>query len=218
MRDEVPTVPHGIPVAPSNFVVVSRPRSFVLGSLLVVALGALALGCDRRDGAVGVGQLSFAQLAIPQAQAAQPPAQPATAPQAPAQAPQAAPAAPRAGVGEQILDTGVVAPPPQALPAPQIAPAPVAKNPNRKVRTPDDEHLPKWVPVKGRLTVVESSDLAENLGLVPKGSSKKSAEPISVADKLADEADARRASANGYVPSSTGVSPSYAAGRITNHR
>ena len=87
----------------------------------------------------------------------------------------------------------MVAPPPQALPpASPVAPAPVVKNPNRKVRTPDDEHLPKWVPVKGRLTVVESSDLAENLGLVPKGSSKKSAEPISVAEKLAEEADARR--------------------------
>jgi hypothetical protein len=64
---------------------------------------------------------------------------------------------------------------------------------NRKVRTPDDADLPAWVPKSGRLTVVESSDLAENLGLVPMGSSRRTAERISVAEKLAEEEAARRA-------------------------
>jgi hypothetical protein len=84
--------------------------------------------------------------------------------------------------GEQTLDTDVA-------PAPPLSTAPVLEVKNRaaKVRTPDDEHLPKWVPVRGRLTVVDSSDLAENLGLVPQGSTKKSAERISVADKLEEE-------------------------------
>jgi hypothetical protein len=96
------------------------------------------------------------------------------------------------GAGEQTLDTDVV-------PAPPLPTAPVLEVKNRvsKVRTPDDEHLPKWVPVRGRLTVVDSSDLAENLGLVPQGSTKKSAERISVAEKLEEERIARNATRAG---------------------
>ena len=61
------------------------------------------------------------------------------------------------------------------------------------MRTPADEDLPPWVPIEGRLTVVESSDLAENLGLVPMGSAKKSEVRISVAELLAEESAARAA-------------------------
>jgi hypothetical protein len=180
----------------------------LLAPLALAALAGLTIGCDRRGDQVGVTQLSFAQLPVAQGQAAPPP---------PAQAqPQpiaAQPAAPRAPLGEQTLDTGVN-PPPQAAPPPQGAPILTTRNLKTKVRTPDDEHLPKWVPVKGRLTVVDSSDLAENLGLVPKGTAKKSDERVSVADKLAEEADARRANA----APAQGVSASYAAGRVSNHR
>lgn len=51
--------------------------------------------------------------------------------------------------------------------------------------------------ISGRLTVVESSDLAENLGLVPTGSAKNSDVPISVAKLLAEENAARAAAAAG---------------------
>jgi hypothetical protein len=53
-----------------------------------------------------------------------------------------------------------------------------------------DEHLPSWVPVTGRLTVVQSHDLAENLGLVPTGTTKKTEGRISVSEMLAQNATA----------------------------
>jgi hypothetical protein len=89
---------------------------------------------------------------------------------------------------EQTLDTDVA-------PAPPLSPAPILEVKSRvaKVRTPDDAHLPKWVPVRGRLTVVDSSDLAENLGLVPQGATKKTDGRISVAEKLEEERRARKA-------------------------
>ena len=61
------------------------------------------------------------------------------------------------------------------------------------IRTVSDEHLPKWVPKRGRLSVVDSSDLAENLGIVPKGSTKAATERISASDELAKQDAARQA-------------------------
>lgn len=110
--------------------------------------------------------------------------------------------------GEQTLDTQV---------EPSSAPVLTTHNlKTSKIRTVSDDHLPKWVPKKGRLTVVDSSDLAENLGLVPKGTSKKSDERISVADKLAEESAAR--AANGDTMQQ-GTSWSYArAGKFRSRR
>lgn len=116
------------------------------------------------------------------------------------------------GTGEQPLDTNV---------GPQHPPAPgaVATRPSKhKVRTVADEHLPKWVPARGRLTVVDSADLAENLGLVPRGATMKSDERISVADKLEEE-HAARAAARGTDPMVQGSSWSYAkAGKFRSRR
>jgi hypothetical protein len=171
-------------------------------------------------------QLSSAQLTAAPVQAAQVQAAPVqqAAPAAPVQAPssmpmfQMAPAAVR--VGEQTLDTNVgpqhpVAPMAAASNAPVLA---TSNLKHSKVRTVSDEHLPKWVPVKGRLTVVDSSDLAENLGLVPKGTTKKSDERISVADKLQEESAARAAHGD-RDPMTQGSSWSYAkAGKFRSRR
>ena len=71
-----------------------------------------------------------------------------------------------------------------------------------KIRTTSDEHLPKWVPKKSRLTVVDSSDLAENLGLAPKGTAKKNPEErVSVAEKLEEESAKRAKDPNNYATS-----------------
>jgi len=71
-----------------------------------------------------------------------------------------------------------------------------------KVRTQSDERLPKWVPKKARLSVVDSSDLAENLGLVAKGTTKKNPEErVSVADKLEEESARRAKDPNNYATS-----------------
>jgi hypothetical protein len=105
----------------------------------------------------------------------------------------------RAGSGaplqrEQSIDTDVEPRTRSAPRRPAREPHPAAPaSTNRKVRTPADEDLPPWVPIEGRLTVVESSDLAENLGLVPMGSAKKSEVRISVAELLAQESAARAA-------------------------
>lgn len=111
-----------------------------------------------------------------------------------------------------------VAAPVQAQPA---APAPVQAAPQAEqkldttnpviqtnnlqvstIRTTSDEHLPKWVPKKGRLSVVDSSDLAENLGLAAKGTAKKNpAERVSVAEKLEEESAKRAKDPNNYATS-----------------
>ncbi len=95
-------------------------------------------------------------------------------------------AATPAPIGEQRLDTSTPAAP---TPANRIANtnAPLTTNFRAaKARKPgSDENLPKWVPLRGRLTVVEAPDLAENLGLVPKGTTKSSDERVSVADLMA---------------------------------
>jgi hypothetical protein len=91
--------------------------------------------------------------------------------------------------GEQKLDTS----------------APVLQTNNlahSKIHTTPEESLPKWVPKRGRLSVVDSSDLAENLGLVPQGTTKKNPdERISVADKLNEEKAQRAKDPNNYATS-----------------
>jgi hypothetical protein len=164
----------------------------------LVSLAALA-GCEGRQ----LASASRSQLVPPQPAPAAPPAAPA------------APGVVIGASGEQQLDTDTrSAPAAQPLPPPAKVAAP--KRSSRAVRTPADEDLPRWVPVRGRLTVVESSDLAENLGLVPKGTTKKTDERISVADKLAEESPSRSAKSDPMTP---GSSWSYAKpGRVKNHR
>ena len=98
---------------------------------------------------------------------------------------------PSSPVGERLLDTSA----PQALPPPPRilgitnAPAPVTPTRASKTRkSGSDENLPSWVPVRGRLTVVEAADLAENLGIVPRGTAKANQGRISVAEALAPPA------------------------------
>lgn len=87
---------------------------------------------------------------------------------------------------EQPLDTEVPEPPPPP-PRKPVPPKPVLRpNGHRPVRTPRDEDLPSWCPVSGRLTVVESCDLAENLGLAPMGTARDGGCP-SVAALLEEE-------------------------------
>jgi hypothetical protein len=158
-------------------------------SLVILAVGLLPtlVGCkDKREGASQVSQTTLTQATVP---VQQPPVG-AAAPSPPSQA-------------ERSLDTQPVPPPAAATPANS---GPIFETKNRStarpVRTPSDDNLPKWVPVKGRLSVVESSDLAENLGLVPVGTTKKTDERISVADKLAEESAARAANPSPAQPSS----------------
>lgn len=84
---------------------------------------------------------------------------------------------PAAPVGERMINT---------ISAP--TPAPVTTVATPTIRKPgSDEGLPSWVPISGRLSVVEAPDLAENLGLVPQGTTKAQGR-ISVADALAKSA------------------------------
>jgi hypothetical protein len=176
-------------------------RSLSVSLLASVALVVFAAGC--KDYGNAVSQTTVSQATVPVQPVPQPPVIASNA---------AAPAQP--AHGERTLD-------PQPAPAPPPAPAPTApvleaKNRKNAVRTPSDDNLPKWVPVRGRLTVVDSSDLAENLGLVPPGTTKKTDERISVADKLAEQNAARAAHTD---PMTAGVSWNYApAGRFKNHR
>lgn len=92
---------------------------------------------------------------------------------------------PGAPIGERLVDAQTLPPPPRVLGITN-APAPVSTTRASKSRKPgDDENLPAWVPVRGRLTVVEAPDLAENLGIVPKGTTKANQARISVAEALA---------------------------------
>lgn len=90
--------------------------------------------------------------------------------------------------GEQRLDTSTpVAPTPANRIAVTNAPLTTSFRATKTRKPGSDENLPKWVPLRGRLTVVEAPDLAENLGLVPKGATRSSAEGrISVAEVLAN--------------------------------
>jgi hypothetical protein len=104
------------------------------------------------------------------------------------------PSTPSAPVGERLLDTTTPARTPAPVPTAlaravpsAFTPAPVTTfAPARSRNKPgSDENLPKWVPVRGRLSVVEVPDLAENLGLAPKGSTKSAETRVTVADALA---------------------------------
>ena len=228
-------IPRGIGVARAFSVISSRSLS---GLLLLGSLAALTIACQGKGELAAV---SRSALSVPVAQAAaiqaapvqavapvqvapvqaMAPVQAAPVQAAPVQAApvQAAPVQPTSmpmfamqpsPVGEQMLDTNVG-------PAPARAPSGVVLSSHNlktsKVRTVSDEHLPKWVPAKGRLTVVDSSDLAENLGLVPKGTTKKTDERISVADKLSAESAAKTDSMQ------QGTSWSYArAGKFRSRR
>ena len=99
-------------------------------------------------------------------------------------------AAVTAPVGEQRLDTSArrsatSAPTPANRIAATNAPLPTSRA-SRTRKPGSDENLPKWVPLRGRLTVVEAPDLAENLGLVPKGTTKTTEGRISVAELIAN--------------------------------
>ena len=88
-------------------------------------------------------------------------------------------------IGEKLLDTGPTVSPTRPV-AVAPSPAPVTTTRAPKIRKPgSDENLPSWVPLRGRLTVVEAPDLAENLGLVPRGTTRASATRVSVAETLA---------------------------------
>ena len=101
-------------------------------------------------------------------------------------------------IGEQRLDTGT--------PASRVAvtPAPITtvRAPAVRSKPGSDENLPKWVPLRGRLTVVEAPDLAENLGLVPKGTTKTTEGRISVAELMATDTATTAAPAAGTGPRS----------------
>ncbi|MBX3228195.1 MAG: hypothetical protein KIT84_26780 [Labilithrix sp.] len=132
---------------------------------------------------------------------------------------QAAPAPAQVAPVQQVAPAQAEAPAPVQAEQPLETSAPVFATNNlahSKIRTTPDENLPKWVPKKGRLSVVDSSDLAENLGLVPKGTSKKNPEErISVADKLEEESQKRAAARAADPQFAQGQGWSYAkAGRV----
>jgi hypothetical protein len=74
-------------------------------------------------------------------------------------------------------------------------------NGHKPVRTPADEDLPPWVPVSGRLTVVESSDIARNLGETP-----QPAETAPVPTAPPNERSQTSARGWTYIPGETFVS------------
>ncbi|MDB5213620.1 MAG: hypothetical protein JWO86_1547 [Myxococcaceae bacterium] len=108
-------------------------------------------------------------------------------------------AAVTAPIGEQRLDT--------STPASNVAvtPAPITtvRAPQVRSKPGSDENLPTWVPLRGRLTVVEAPDLAENLGLVPKGTTKSTEGRISVAELMDKGASAAATPSEGGPRSAT---------------
>lgn len=158
----------------------ARFLPFVAGSLFTAAVVLVGVGVSQAQPSAPPTAPQAVVVAPPPPV---PPAPVAAAPRAPSPMFQA----------EQPIDTSEG--------PTMMAAAPMRTTARAKVRTPDDDTLPKWVPKRGRLTVVESSDLAENLGLVPRGTTKKSAERISAQDKLEEEAQARAAN-RGAEPSS----------------
>lgn len=154
-------------------------------SCLFLVFAPLAMLACSRDPSVGRTQLTSAEVVPVQNAQVEP------APAAPPAPAQPVPTARPMFEGEQAIDTS----------APPVLETRNLKT--SKVRTVPDEQLPKWVPKRGRLTVVDSSDLAENLGLVPKGTTKTSEERISVAEKLAEESAARAAAADSTTASTS---------------
>ena len=94
--------------------------------------------------------------------------------------------APAAPIGEQRIDTSPRPPTPADRIAVTNAPLTTSFRGAKSRKPGSDENLPKWVPLRGRLTVVEAPDLAENLGLVPKGTTKTTDGRVSVAELLAN--------------------------------
>ena len=155
----------------------ARFLPFLAGSVFTATVGLLGIGVSQAQSRPAVVQ------PVPQVQAVQALAAPVVAPPPSKPQPMFEPRA-ASDHGEQTLDTSggpVIA---NALP-----------KPGSRVRTPSDENLPRWVPTRGRLTVVDSSDLAENLGLVPRGTAKRTGEHVSAQDKLEEESQARAAQA-----------------------
>ena len=179
----------------------SRILPFVAGSVFTAAVAILGMGVSHAQQPPVVAQPAPPPVA-------QVPAAPVIAPPPATPSPMfEAPRAP-AGGGEQTLDVSGGS---------QMMAANALPKPGTRVRTPSDENLPKWVPTRGRLTVVDSSDLAENLGLVPRGTSKKTGERISAQDKLEEEAQARAAQAKLAPQSQQGFAFSVKS-HIRNHR
>ena len=158
----------------------ARILPFVAGSVFTATVALLGVGvsqAQQRPVVMQAAPLPAVQAPAARAVIAPPPATPSPMFEAPRAV---------AGGAEQTLDVSG---------GPQMMPANPLPKPGTRVRTPSDENLPKWVPVRGRLTVVDSSDLAENLGLVPRGTAKKTGEHVSVQDKLEEESQARAAQA-----------------------
>lgn len=158
----------------------------VIGVCAGFGIGLIIMGCSAKANAEATrNAVTAPAVTAPAAVAA---GLPVTTP---------APSAPVGG-GERQLDT--------STPAPTPAPVTTFRSTKPPRKPGSDENLPAWVPLRGRLSVVEAPDLAENLGIVPKGATKSSAEGrISVADALdknaAQAATAPRA-ANAAQPSS----------------
>jgi hypothetical protein len=122
----------------------------------------------------------------------------------------------RAGVGEQRLDTSTpVAPTPASRIASMNAPLTTSYRAAKARKPGSDENLPTWVPLRGRLTVVEAPDLAENLGLVPRGSTRSAEGRISVAERMANGAGATTAPADASSRSATWLASN---GRVRHGR
>ena len=139
--------------------------------LLVTGLGLATMGCE------GKPRVETRQAAL-------------TAPASN----ELAGAALTAPVGEQRLDTSAASAPTPANRIPVMnAPLTTTLRASKSRKPGSDENLPKWVPLRGRLTVVEAPDLAENLGLVPKGTTKTTEGRISVAELMATKAPAEAA-------------------------
>jgi hypothetical protein len=154
-------------------IAVAPTRTVSLSKYLPIAIASASLGA-----------LAVMAMAPRNAQAQQAPVQVQQAPaqmQPPAPVVQAAPAQPKVDTSAPVVMTNNLA--------------------HSKLRTTPEETLPKWVPKNGRLSVVDSSDLAENLGLVPQGATKKTEERISVADKLQEEKTQRAKDPNNYATS-----------------
>ena len=175
----------------------ARILPFLAGSVFTATVGLLGIGVSQAQ------QRPVVVQPAPPVQAVQAPAPVVVAP--PPSVPQPMFQAPTGA--EQTLDTSG---------GPQMLGASALPKPGTRVRTPSDENLPRWVPTRGRLTVVESSDLAENLGLVPRGTSKKTGERVSVQDKLEEEAQARAAQAKA-APQQGGFAFSVKS-HVRNHR
>ena len=89
------------------------------------------------------------------------------------------------GVGERTIDTSTSSGSIFAgVPSSHPAPVTTSRSARARAKRGSDDNLPAWVPLRGRLTVVQAPDLAENLGLVPKGTTRNAEARVSVAELL----------------------------------